>query len=60
MRLELTSSFQAKINILLKKKNMRGHKTCWMKKGRTSAWWDNFQNNDVMKTFECLKQALKN
>ena len=49
MRLELTSSsFQVKRNILLKKKNMRGCRTCWVKKGRISAWWDKFLNNEVM------------
>ena len=37
MRLELaSSSFQVKRNILLKKKNMRGCGTCWVKKGPTS------------------------
>ena len=38
MRLELTSSsFQVRRNILLKKKNMRGRRTCWVKKGQTTA-----------------------
>ena len=47
MRLELTrSSFHVKRNILLKNKNMRGHRTCWVKKGRTSPWWDKFLNNE--------------
>ena len=49
MRLKLTSfSFQVKRNILLKKENIRGRRTCWVKKGRTSAWWDKFLNNEVM------------
>ena len=49
IRLELTSYyFHVKRNIILKKKNMRGRRTCWVKKGRTSAWWDKFLNNEVM------------
>ena len=49
MRLELiSSSFQVKRNILLKKKNMLGRRTCWVKKGRTSGWWDKFLNIEVM------------
>ena len=48
MRLELTSSsFQVRINILLKKKNRCDRRTCWVKKERTSAWWDKFPNNKV-------------
>ena len=27
---------------------MRDRGTCWVKKGRTSAWWDKFLNNEVM------------
>ena len=27
---------------------MRSRTTCWVKKGRTSAWWDKFLNNKVM------------
>ena len=47
IRLELTSSsFQLKRNILLKKKNMRGCRKCWVKKERTR--WDKFLNNEVM------------
>ena len=66
MRLELTSSsFQVKRNILLKKKNIRGHRICWLKKGRTSTWWDKFLNNKVMdsdwlENFLMSKQVLKN
>ena len=41
-------SFQVTRNILLKNKNMRGRRTCWVKKGRTSAWCDKFPNNKVM------------
>ena len=49
MRLELTSSsFQVKRNIILKRKNMGGRRKCWLKKRRTSAWWDMFLNNEVM------------
>ena len=49
MRMESTSfSFQVKRSILLKKKNMRGRRTCWVKKGRTSAWWDKFLNKEVI------------
>ena len=49
MRFELTSSsFQVKRNILLKKKIMHGRRTCWVKKGRTSAWRDKFLNNEVI------------
>ena len=49
MRLELISSFfQVKRNILLKKKNMRGRRTCWVKKGRASAWLHKFLNKRVM------------
>ena len=40
--------FQVRRNILLKKKNMCGRRTCWVKKGQTSAWWDKFLNNEVM------------
>ena len=42
------SSFQVRRNILLKNKNMRGRRTCWVKKGRTSAWCDKFPYNKVM------------
>ena len=31
-----------------KKETMRGRRTCCVKKGRTSAWWDKFLNNEVM------------
>ena len=54
-RLELTSSsLHVKRNIFLKKKNMRGHRTCWVKKGRTSAWWDKFLNNEAMNS-DCVE-----
>ena len=42
------SSFQVKRKIILKRKNMRGCRTCWGEKGWTSAWWDKFLNNKVM------------
>ena len=46
IRFELTSSsFQVRRNILLKKKNMRGRTTCWVKKRQTSAW---FLNKEVL------------
>ena len=49
MRLELTSfSFQGKRNLILKKKNMHGHRTCCVKIGRASAWWDKFLNKEVI------------
>ena len=49
MRLELISSFfQVKRNILLKKKNMRGRRTCWVKKGPARAWLHKFLNKRVM------------
>ena len=27
---------------------MRGRRTCWVKKGGTTRWWDKFLNNEVM------------
>ena len=55
MRLELTSSsFLVKWNIRLKKQNRHDRRTCWVKTGRTSVWWDKFLNNEFMDC-DCLK-----
>ena len=33
---------------------MHGRRTCWVKTGQTSVWWDKFLNNEFMDC-DCLK-----
>ena len=37
------------ISLIVSKRNRR-KRSCWVKKGKTSAWWDNFLQNKVRET----------
>ena len=50
---QILASFASRINrkrLLLNKKRNRSGRSCWIKPGRTNAWWEKFLNNKVADT----------
>ena len=50
---QILASFASRINrkrLLLNKKRNRSGRSCWIKPGRTNAWWEKFLNNEVADT----------
>ena len=38
---------------LLLPKTRTAQRSCWVKKGRTNAWWENFTTNRVPESIKC-------